>query len=194
MLSIDWEILDEAAIDSKVHDECREFLSTVFPDGQPAFDVGVSWVGARPERRILGWSDGALIAHSALLGRSVRVGYEEAGRAEFVRVPVVDVGLLGIARAYRGTGAGRELVARTMNAIDEEAPTFGFFNAKDSLSSFYESCGWIRIREAKRMRYLRGFRPGVTWTGEYPVFVYPAGKGGEDWPRGDLTVVDGIEL
>jgi ElaA protein len=81
-------------------------------------------------RHLIGWSDGEVAAYLRVLGPGIRFAEPSIGRVL-------------TSRAARGTGVGRELVARSLAHVDERYADHGLrISAQAHLQRFYGSFGF----------------------------------------------------
>lgn len=81
-------------------------------------------------RHLIGWSGGELAAYLRVLGPGVRFAEPSIGRVL-------------TSQAFRGSGLGRELVARALTYVDERHPARGTrISAQAHLERFYHSFGF----------------------------------------------------
>lgn len=82
---------------------------------------------------LIGWSGGEVAAYLRVLGPGVRFAESSIGRV--LTSP-----------AFRGSGLGRELVARSLACIDERYPACGVrISAQSHLEPFYRSFGFASV-------------------------------------------------
>lgn len=87
--------------------------------------------GLDPEaRHLVGWSGGEVAAYLRVLEPGVRFAEPSIGRVL-------------TSQAFRGSGLGRELVARALAYVDERHPAHGIrISAQAHLERFYHSFGF----------------------------------------------------
>lgn len=82
---------------------------------------------------LIGWSGVEVAAYLRVLGPGVRFAESSIGRVL-------------TAPAFRGSGLGRELVARSLAYVDERYPTHGVrISAQAHLERFYRSFGFASV-------------------------------------------------
>ena len=136
-----WTSVWEDDVDD--HESLGALLARAFPRSRTPFGGARSWSSARPELRLIGRSDGAAVAHVAVLRRFLQIG----GRAQIVG----DVGLVAVDPDRRGTGLGAELLARAAAVLAELGMPFGFLTCGEQVAGFYARAGWVRMPGPTRM-------------------------------------------
>lgn len=177
-----WSQHWETELAAAEHDAIAALLTVAFPR-TAAFAEGRSWVGARPECRLVARTDGRPVAHAALVRRFLRAPDE--GRS----VLVGDVGLVAVDPAQQGTGLGAALLGRVAAVLDELALPFGFLTCGPEVAPFYRRHGW---RAADQPLHAIDVHHHVE-TDRANGMLLPVLAGPGDWPRGRL-VRDGEEL
>lgn len=84
-------------------------------------------------RHLVGWSGGEVAAYLRVLGPGVRFAEPSIGRVL-------------TSQAFRGSGLGRELVARSLAYVDVRYPAHGIrISAQAHLERFYHSFGFAIV-------------------------------------------------
>ncbi|WP_018335520.1 GNAT family N-acetyltransferase [Actinomycetospora chiangmaiensis] len=177
-----WSRHWETELGETEHDAIALLLAAAFPR-TGAFGQGRSWVGARPERRLVARRDGRPVAHAALVRRFLRAPDE--GRS----VLVGDVGLVAVDPARQGTGLGAALLAEVAATLADLDLPFGFLTCGPEVAAFYRRGGW---QPADQPLHAIDVHHHVE-TDRANGMLLPVRQARADWPRGRL-VRDGEEL
>ena len=139
-MDLDWtSVWEDDVVD---HAELAVVLARAFPH---AGRIGgeQSWSSARPELRLVGRTDGQVVAHAAVLRRFLQID----GRAQLVG----DVGLVAVDPARQGSGLGAALLSRVREALCGLGMPFGFLTCGERVAGFYARGGWARVPGPTRM-------------------------------------------
>ena len=139
-MDLDWtSVWEDDVVD---HAELAVVLARAFPH---AGRIGgeQSWSSARPELRLVGRTDGHVVAHAAVLRRFLQIN----GRAQLVG----DVGLVAVDPARQGSGLGAALLGRVREALCGLGMPFGFLTCGERVAGFYARGGWSRVPGPTRM-------------------------------------------
>lgn len=169
------------------HDDVGALLARAFARSAAPFGPGRSWASARPERRIVARSGGAVVAHVGLLRRFVQIG--DAARIGDVGQLVGDVGLVAVHPDRHGTGLGAALLARCAAELDRLAVPFGLLTCGDHVAGFYARAGWVRVPGPVRMVRADGTVQVYGWA----TMVLPVRAGVDGWPPGRVER-NGLEV
>ena len=184
MADIEWTLRWEADLTEPDHTALAALFSRYFPEDHATFTGARSWMGARPEARVIGYDGDRPVAHIGFVRRMLRL---ESGGSQLVG----DVGLVGVDPGYQGMGLGRKLLAETTLALNAQELPFGFLTCAPELVPFYSAGGWRQaVGLTTRMIDTR-MRP-ETFTG--PAMVLPVRASFADWPIGQTVVRDGLEV
>lgn len=184
MADIEWILRWEADLTADDHTALAALFTRYYPDDHATFTGARSWMGARPEARVIGYDRGRPVAHLGFVRRMLRL---ESGASQLVG----DVGLVGVDPSYQGTGLGRRLLAEATAALTGQGLPFGFLTCAPELVPFYTGGGWRQSPgQITRMIDTR-LRP-ETFTG--PAMVLPVTSPFADWPAGQTIIRDGLEV
>jgi nodulation protein A len=179
-----WTVVWENELKPGDHGDISALLASAFPGTVRRFSHSRSWVGARPELRVLARGTGGVVAHAGVLRRFLRV----ADRDQMVG----EVGLVAVHPSRQRRGAGRELLVRLEAVLKGLQVPFGFLNCRPELVRFYASGGWSRL-PAVRTRYIEVSYPWQAVTLDYPALVLPVTARFEKWPVGEVVERNGWE-
>ena len=175
------------------HDDVGALLARAFGRAGAPFGPGRSWASARPERRIVASSGGAVVAHVGLLRRFVQIGdaaeIGDAAQIGDVGQLVGDVGLVAVHPDRHGTGLGAALLARCAAELDRLAVPFGLLTCGDHVAGFYASAGWVRVPGPTRM--VRA--DGTVQVYGAATMVLPVRVAVDAWPAGRVER-NGLEV
>jgi nodulation protein A len=184
MADIEWTLRWEADLGTDDHTALAALFARYFPRDHATFTGARSWMGARPEARVIGYDGDRPVAHIGFVRRMLRL---ESGGSQLVG----DVGLVGVDPDYQGLGLGRQLLAETALALDGQELPFGFLTCAPELVPFYTAGGWRQsVGQVTRMIDTR-MRP-ETFTG--PAMVLPVTASFAQWPAVPTIVRDGLEV
>jgi nodulation protein A len=130
-----WDVVWETRLRPEDHAAVHDLLAASY--GPTTFAPGRSWVGARPELRVLGRVGDDVVAHAGIIRR-------------FLRSPggsllVGDVGLVAVHPGRQGTGLGGALLAELRRTLVDLAVPHGFLTCDPDLRPFYERSGWVAL-------------------------------------------------
>lgn len=184
MADIEWALRWEADLSGDDHIALSALFARCYPEDRATFTGSRSWMGARPEVRVIGSDQGRPVAHVGFVRRMLRL---ESGGSQLVG----DVGLVGVDPDYQGGGVGRRLLAETAAHLSDQDLPFGFLTCALELVPFYTAGGWQRsLGQVTRMIDTE-LRP-QTFTG--PAMVLPVTASFADWPTSPIVVRDGLEV
>ncbi|ASD23396.1 hypothetical protein B7495_15820 [Cryobacterium sp. LW097] len=184
MADIEWTLRWEADLSADDHTALAALFARYYPEDHATFTGTRSWMGARPEARVIGYHDGRPVAHLGFVRRMLRL---ESGGSQLVG----DVGLVGVDPDYQGTGLGRRLLAEAATALTGQGLPFGYLTCAPELVAYYAGGGWRQSPgQVTRMIDTR-MRP-VTFTG--PAMVLPVAAPFSKWPTGQTIIRDGLEV
>lgn len=184
MADIEWSLRWEADLSADDHTALAALFGRYYPDDRAVFTGARSWMGARPEARVIGSDGGRPVAHLGFVRRMLRL---ESGASQLVG----DVGLVGVDPDYQGSGLGRRLLAEAATALAGQDLPFGFLTCAPAVVPFYTSGGWHHsVGQVTRM-IDTALRP-QSYTG--PAMVLPVAAPLGDWPTGQTLIRDGLEV
>ncbi|GIG65303.1 GNAT family N-acetyltransferase [Phytomonospora endophytica] len=175
-MPLTWTVAREGDLGTADHTELAAMLATAYPQYPGKFTGTRSWLGARPEARVVG-RDGEVAAHAGVVRRFVRAGDTD----QLVAI----VGLVGVRPDLAGAGHGREVMARTAALLDDLAVPFGLLLCDAHLTGFYTACGWHARPCASTTLAFDPWNPAAERV-DVPAMVLPVRAALADWPRGDL--------
>jgi len=184
MAEIKWTVRWEADLSVNDHTELAALFGRYYPRDRATFTGSRSWMGARPEARVIGYDDGRPVAHLGFIRRMLRL---EPGGSQLVG----DVGLVGVDPEYQGTGLGRRLLAESADALRANDLPFGFLTCAPAVVGFYATGGWRQAPGQVTRMIDTALRP-ETYTG--PALVLPVTAPFSAWPTGQTVIRDGLEV
>lgn len=184
MADIEWTLRWEADLSADDHTALAVLFGRYYPEQHATFVGARSWMGARPEARVIGYDDGRPVAHLGFVRRMLRL---ESGTSQLVG----DVGLVGVDPDYQGTGLGRRLLAEAATHLQAQGLPFGFLTCATAVVPFYASGGWRQAVGQTTRMIDTAMRP-ETFTG--PAMVLPVTAQFSDWPTGQTVIRDGLEV
>ncbi|TFD85603.1 GNAT family N-acetyltransferase [Cryobacterium lactosi] len=184
MADIEWTLRWEADLSADDHTALAVLFGRYYPEQEAVFVGTRSWMGARPEARVIGYDAGRPVAHLGFVRRMLRL---ESGGSQLVG----DVGLVGVDPDYQGTGLGRRLLAEAATQLQAQGLPFGFLTCAPAVVPFYASGGWRQAGGQTTRMIDTSMRP-ETFTG--PAMVLPVTAPFSDWPAGQTIVRDGLEV
>ncbi|MGY4858405.1 GNAT family N-acetyltransferase [Cryobacterium sp. AP23] len=184
MPEIEWTLRWEADLSEQDHTALAALFARYYPRDAVTFTGARSWMGARPEARVIGSHQGRPVAHLGFIRRMLRV---ESGGS----VLVGDVGLVGVDPDYQGSGLGGRLLAEATASLRLLNLPFGFLTCAPAVVGFYSTGGW-RQAEGQVTRMINTELRPETYTG--PALVLPVTASFADWPAGQTIIRDGLEV
>ena len=184
MADIEWTLRWEADLSADDHTALARLFGRYYPEQQSVFVGARSWMGARPEARVIGYDAGRPVAHLGFVRRMLRL---ESGASQLVG----DVGLVGVDPDYQGTGLGRRLLAEATAALTGQNLPFGYLTCAPELVAYYTGGGWRQSPGQVTRMIDTALRP-ETFTG--PAMVLPVLAPFSDWPAGQTIIRDGLEV
>ncbi|WEO77033.1 GNAT family N-acetyltransferase [Cryobacterium sp. SO2] len=184
MPDIEWTLCWEADLSAEHHTALAALFARYYPNDHATFTGARSWMGARPEARVIGFDDGRPVAHLGFVRRMLRL---ESGGSQLVG----DVGLVGVDPDYQGTGLGRRLLAEAAAALGSQGLPFGFLTCAPAVVGFYATGGWQQALGQVTRMIDTELRP-ETYTG--PALVLPVTAPFSAWPTGQTIIRDGLEV
>lgn len=175
----------ETSVGDGEHRELAALLSGAFPPESALLTGTRSWVGARPELRVIGRRAGAPVAHAGIVRRFLRVADTDES------VLVGDVGLVAVGSGLRGQGVGAALMTAVASALAALDLPFGFLTCGLHARPFYERCGWSGLD--RQVLHSIGIRHDVETTRRNGM-VLPVGRPLADWPVAGTLERNGQEL
>lgn len=184
MPEIEWTLCWEADLPEHEHIALAALFARYYPRDAAVFTNGRSWMGARPEARVIGRHDGRPVAHLGFIRRMLRL---ESGGS----VLVGDVGLVGVDPDFQGSGLGGRLLTEATAALSALELPFGFLTCAPAVVGFYATGGWRQAQGQVTRMIDTGLRR-ETYTG--PALVLPVTASFADWPAGQTIIRDGLEV
>lgn len=180
-----WARRWETALGDDEHRQLAALLAGAFPPDAALLTGTRTWVGARPELRVVGRHGATAVAHTGVVRRFLRIA--DTGGS----VLVGDVGLVAVASGFRGAGLGAELmgaVAATLAALDLP---FGFLTCGAHARPFYERCGWTGLDQ--QVLHSIGIRHDLETT-RHNGMVLPVRSPLSEWPTAGTLERNGQEI
>ena len=184
MAGLVWKLRWESDLSRAEHNALAALLSRIYPDHHSTFEDGRSWAGARPEGRVIGYSDGRPIAHLGFLRRMLRFNEDSS-------LLVGDVGLVGVDPSLHGSGIGLRLLEQASTCFHDLALPFGFLTCRPSIVPFYERGGWKKLPGQMTRMIDNNLQP-ETYTG--PALALPVLAPMSEWPSDHTVIRDGLEV
>lgn len=184
MADIEWTLRWEADLSADDHTALAALFARYFPKDHATFTGTRSWMGARPEARVIAYDQGRPVAHLGFVRRMLRL---ESGGSQLVG----DAGLVGVDPDYQGTGLGRRLLTETALALTGQGLPFGYLTCAPELVAYYTAGGWQQSPGQVTRMIDTAMRP-ETFTG--PAMVLPVSAPFSAWPTGQTIIRDGLEV
>lgn len=138
-------IVEESLISTALDVEIRGFLVRAFPDGAESFGQTRHWHGSAPTYTVTARLAGAIVAHTGIIVRDIRVGGQP--------VRIYGIQNMGVLPEARGTGAGLRVLETAAREAARRGIAFGVLFCIPELERYYRRDGW-ETREARvRMDY-----------------------------------------
>ncbi|WP_241990750.1 GNAT family N-acetyltransferase [Cryobacterium gelidum] len=184
MAGLVWTLRWEADLSRDEHDALATLLSCIYPEHHATFAEGRSWSGARPEGRVIGYSEDRPVAHLGFIRRTLRINEDSS-------LLVGDVGLVGVEPSLHGSGIGLRLLEEASTSFHNLALPFGFLTCRPSVVPFYERGGWKEL-PGQATRMIDNDLQPETYTG--PALALPVLASMSEWPSGQTVIRDGLEV
>jgi nodulation protein A len=184
MADIRWTLRWEADLTAQEHTALAALFGRYYPRDHATFTGARSWMGARPEARVIGYDGDRPVAHLGFVRRMLRL---EDGGSQLVG----DVGLVGVDPDYQGTGLGGRLLTEAAAALGRLGLPFGFLTCAPGVVGFYATGGWRPV-PGLVTRMIDTEHRRQTFTG--PALVLPVTASFADWPAGQTVIRDGLEV
>lgn len=184
MADLAWILRWEADTSRDENDALAALLSRIYPEHHATFAEGRSWSGARPEGRVIGYSEGRPVAHLGFLRRLLRIDNGSS-------LLVADVGLVGVDPLLRRSGIGLRLLEEASTNFHHLALPFGFLTCRPGVVPFYERGGWTELPGQVTRMIDNNLQP-ENYTG--PTLVLPVLASLAEWPSGHPVIRDGLEV
>lgn len=184
MADIEWTLRWEADLTADDHTALAALFARYYPREHATFTGTRSWMGARPEARVIGYDDGRPVAHLGFVPRMLRL---ESGGSQLVG----DVGLVGVDPDYQGRGLGGRLLSEAAAALHQLGLPFGFLTCAPGVVGFYATGGW-RQALGQVTRMIDAEHRRESFTG--PALVLPVTASFDEWPTGQTIIRDGLEV
>jgi len=184
MVGLVWRLRWEADLSRDEHDAVAALLSRIYPDHAATFAEGRSWSGARPEGRVIGYSEDRPVAHLGFLRRMLRINDDSS-------LLVGDVGLVGVDPSLHRSGIGLRLLEEVSISFHDLALPFGFLTCRPDVVRFYERAGWREL-PGQVTRMIDNDLQLETYTG--PALALSVRAPLSEWPSGHTVIRDGLEV
>ena len=184
MVGLVWRLRWEADLSRDEHDAVAALLSRIYPDHAATFAEGRSWSGARPEGRVIGYSEDRPVAHLGFLRRMLRINDDSS-------LLVGDVGLVGVDPSLHRSGIGLRLLEEVSISFHDLALPFGFLTCRPDVVRFYERAGWREL-PGQVTRMIDNELQPETYTG--PALALSVRAPLSEWPSGHTVIRDGLEV
>ncbi|MCA9231528.1 MAG: GNAT family N-acetyltransferase [Planctomycetales bacterium] len=165
--------------------EIAELLVRVWPKSTKTIEIrqrqllelGLGYEGLeeRAPRSFYIREDGELIAHSAVISRSIRTASGELAIAGLTRVCT--------APEQRGRGLGEIIVRPVFDLVDAGLFSFSLFQTTDNVRGFYEKLGACIVRNPIVNSLSNS--PGESPFWDPVIMRYPSGG---SWPSGEIDL------
>ena len=175
---IDFSVVPEQEIPPDLDKAIRDILVACFPADRQYYQRQ-SWWHSAAIYRVLGRDRrGSLVAHTAVVERTVNVG------RELSKVHVAGVQGFCVSQDYRGAGLSERMMLRAMTEADERGFDAGLLFCIDALKTVYGRMGWQRIDSDVYMLDERGAKTAIA--SKNITMFYPLGK--SQFPPGDIDL------
>jgi GNAT superfamily N-acetyltransferase len=140
-----FSLINEEDISSDIDRSIRETLVVCFPADREYYQ-SQSWWHCTPLYRVLGRNKkGLVVAHAAMVGRSVVVG------PALFKVRVAGVQSFCVLLAYRGTGLSHRMMSIAMQEAQRRDFDAGLLFCQRQLQTVYGRMGWSQLNAAVYM-------------------------------------------
>jgi GNAT superfamily N-acetyltransferase len=175
---INFSVVPEQEIQPDLDKAIRDILVACFPADRQYYQRQ-SWWHCTAIYRVLGRDRrGSIIAHAAVVERTVNVG------RELSKVRVAGVQSFCVSQDYRGAGLSERMMLRAMTEADERGFDAGLLFCVEALKTVYGRMGWQRIDSDV---YMFDKREGkISIASKNITMFYPLGK--SQFPPGDIDL------
>ena len=133
-----WRTSWETCLEPPEHAGLADLLDRSFPRAA----CGRSWIGARPQLRVIGCHHGRPIAHAGIVRRFLRFPL-----ADDASVLVGDVGLVAVHPDHCRGRFGTALMTTVASVLAGLDLPYGFLTCDDDVRAFYMHCGWHALTD-----------------------------------------------
>ncbi|WP_328305413.1 GNAT family N-acetyltransferase [Actinomycetospora sp. NBC_00405] len=182
MTDLTWSVSWETELDDAAHGALAALLARAYTAEADRFTDGRSWVGARPELRVVARAGETPVAHAGVIRRFLRA------LPDGPDVLVGDVGLVAVDPDRHGSGLGRELMARVVATLVDLDIPFGFVSCGPDVEGFYRAAGWTRLPGVSVRLIDTHHRTRVD---PGPAMVHAVGRPLSAWPAATVLARDG---
>lgn len=175
---IQFSVILEQDISQDLDEEIRDFLVECFPADREYFGRQ-SWWHCVPAYRVIGKdSQGAIVAHTGVVDRTVKVG------DDLSKMRVAGVQGFCISKYHRGTDLSRRMMFIAMEEAIKRRFDAGLLFCIDKLETAYTGMGWQRLNSNVYM--LDEERGKTPIPAKNITMYYPPGK--SRFPPGDIDL------
>jgi GNAT superfamily N-acetyltransferase len=129
------EIVEESAIHPDLDSGIRALLVQSFPEWANIFAKNRIWHSSPPIFTVLGWADGSLVGHIAVVVRTITTTWN-------FRYNVASIQGVCVVPEQRRNGLATQLLAAALSEIQKRNFSFAILFCKEPLVPFYEAQGW----------------------------------------------------
>lgn len=175
---VQFSVIGEQDVSPDLDKEIRDILVECFPADREYFGRR-SWWHCVPVYRVIGRdSKGAIVAHAAVVDRTVVVG------DELTKMRVAGVQSFCVSRVHRGTDLSRRMMFIAMEEAIKRRFDAGLLFCIPELEAVYAGMGWRRL---KSNVYIRDEEKGkIPIPARNITMYYPPGK--SQFPSGDVDL------
>jgi GNAT superfamily N-acetyltransferase len=137
-------VVDETQIDAQLDERIRQGLCVCFPPDVAVFRRTRHWHGVPPAFCVIAEAAEQVVAHAAVVDRTIRVGQRSVRVAGLQNVFVLP--------PYRGQGLSDRVVAIAMEESGRRGFEYGVLFCRTTLERVYARCGWRRLSPRKITR------------------------------------------
>jgi len=135
-------VIDEKDISSQLDMTIRKMLVICFPNDHEHFRR-LSWWRSIAVFRVLGKSDeGAIVAHTALVERTITVG------PALSKIRVLGIQSFCVLPDYRGTGLSNRMMSLVIDEGGKRGFDVGLLFCREKLVKVYAEMGWKKLDTA----------------------------------------------
>lgn len=145
---MEWRIIDEADMPEDIDAEIRRRLCTVFPHDVLVYTRTRAWHDSHPAFSVVLENDGNVLAHAAVVDRTVEIG----------GLPLRSAGVQNVfvAPEERGKALSDAVVGRAMDEARRRDFDIGLLFCKTTLEKLYAGMGWLGVGERRIVRVEAG--------------------------------------
>jgi len=138
------KIVKEQDIDAKLDEAIRRSLCICFPDDREIFEKTRAWHGSVPAWSVLIEHEGLVVAHVAVIDRTILVG-DQALR-------VAGVGNVFTLPEYRGKGLYFKVMKTAMAGARDQGLDCGLLFCAPRIEKVYAFIGWRTLHDVQVVR------------------------------------------